>query len=156
MPTSSLIPVLSLVIAALAVFFGPLVTLRISRKQTELSRRIASKQIVAPMRQAWINDLRDKLAELLGSALYYAAAGTEYSTDKQYMRLETLQEQIILRINPHEPDHQNLIASIKQMVNAIERIDSPEFIKAHTRTTELAQKIFKTEWNRIKDDIEQP
>jgi hypothetical protein len=56
--TSVLIPVLSLIVAALAVFFGPLITLKISRKQFELSRRIADKQIIAPMRQAWIEKLR--------------------------------------------------------------------------------------------------
>jgi hypothetical protein len=62
---------MSLIIAALAVFVGPLVTLRIGRKQIELSRRIASKQVVAPMRQAWINTFREKLAELTGNAFHY-------------------------------------------------------------------------------------
>jgi uncharacterized protein YneF (UPF0154 family) len=66
-----LIPILSLAVAALAVFVGPFITLRISRRQFELSRRIADKQIVAPMRQAWINNLREKVAELSSSALHY-------------------------------------------------------------------------------------
>src|SRR5882724_1559000 len=67
----SVVKVISLIVAALAVFFGPLMTLRISRKQFELSRRIADRQIVAPTRQGWIERLREKIAELTSSALHY-------------------------------------------------------------------------------------
>src|ERR1700677_2396201 len=47
-----ILPVLSLVVAVLAIFFGPLITLRISKKQFEVSRQVANKQIMALMRQA--------------------------------------------------------------------------------------------------------
>jgi hypothetical protein len=36
------------------------------------------------------------------------------------------------------------------------RDDEGQFIEAWNSATALGQKIFKTEWNRIKDDIEKP
>jgi len=64
------IPILSLVVAALAVFVGPAISLRIAKRQIRASSALANnqlrsaldagnKQITAPMRQAWINSLRD-------------------------------------------------------------------------------------------------
>jgi hypothetical protein len=167
-----LIPILSLVIAALAVFFGPMITLRISRRQNELSRRIAdqqielsrriaSKQIVAPMRQMWINDLRNKVAELSSSALYYWNTGFDEQTDEKTRRIWQLEEEIKLLINPKEEDHQHLVDTIRQLLWAMEKGvgaegAADEFAAARHNTSVLSQKIFKTEWNRVKDDIEKP
>ncbi len=61
------IPVLSLIVAALAVFVGPLISWLVAKRQLASSLEVANKQIIAPMRQAWINDLRDLLAELTSS-----------------------------------------------------------------------------------------
>jgi hypothetical protein len=156
-PTQA-IPVLSLIIAAMAVFFGPFITLYIGRKQIELSRRIASKQIVAPMRQAWINELRGKLAELSSSALHYFNAGFEDRKDEEYKRLTQVEAEITLLINPAEKDHQELVKAIRIMMLALARglDDVDNFIEAHQTTKSLGQKIFKAEWNRVKDDIEKP
>src|ERR1035437_5167435 len=59
-----IVSVLSLVVAALAVFVGPIISLYIGRRQVASTLEVANKQITAPMRQAWINSLRDLLAEL--------------------------------------------------------------------------------------------
>jgi hypothetical protein len=147
-------------VAALAVFVGPFVTLKIGRQQTELSRRIASKQIVAPMRQAWINAFRDKLAELTGSAFHYVntrLTDTWNLKDEEQRRLTQLEHEIELFINPTEADHKELIATIRQMLRALEKGDRPDqFNSAREKATMLGQKIFKTEWDRIKNDIEKP
>jgi hypothetical protein len=65
-----IIPILSLITAILAVFVGPLISLRITKRQIASSLNAANKQIVAPMRQAWINSLRDMIAEISSSALH--------------------------------------------------------------------------------------
>ena len=168
---SPLIPILSLVIAALAVFFGPLITLRMNRKQLEqarriaddqieLSRRIASKQIIAPMRQAWINSLRDKVAELSGSALQHWNTGFDEATGEEQRRLWHLQEEIKLLINPAERDHEELVDAIDRMLSALQRgvelEAARDFATARQKTILLGQTIFKTEWDRIKGDIERP
>lgn len=64
------IPVLSLIVAALAVFVGPIISWRVAKRQIESSSAVANKQIIAPMRQAWINSLRDAMAELASRALH--------------------------------------------------------------------------------------
>src|SRR5215203_1822712 len=38
----------------------------------ETSRRLATQQMLGPMRQAWIDTLRQKVAELLSSTLHYS------------------------------------------------------------------------------------
>jgi len=101
-PSTVWLPIISLIIAALAVGVGPYITLRISRRQIELSRRIASKQIVAPMRQVWINELRNKVAELSSSALHCwnTGSGLDARTDAEVRRLGQLEQEIELMINP--------------------------------------------------------
>jgi len=67
-----LIPVLSLMVAALAVFFGPL-----------LSARVAKRAMLGPMRQKWINDLRELLSEISSRCLHYFQAGYEDRSDQE-------------------------------------------------------------------------
>jgi len=147
-----LIPVLSLLVAALAVFVGPLVSWAVARRQLQISQRIASRQLVGPMRQAWIHELRRALAELLSSALHYFVAGFEDRTDKEYRRLTELEQEVILMVNPNEKEHVALLGTIRQMVGALEtgRLED-QFISSHKQATELAQRILKTEWNRVRE-----
>jgi hypothetical protein len=76
------LPVLSLVIAALAVFFGPLISLRIAKRQIEASLAVTIRQTIAPMRQKWIDDLRERVAEY-GSVAgwFYKVAHTDDKKD---------------------------------------------------------------------------
>jgi len=147
------VTILSLVVAALAVFVGPLVSWAIARRQLEGSQRIASRQLVGPMRQAWIVELRRKLAELLSSALHYFVAGFEDRTDQEYRRLTELEQEVVLMVNSHEQDHEALIATVRKMVSALDggkELDK-QFIDAHHETVAIAQRILKAEWNRVKE-----
>ena len=45
------IPILSLIVAALAVFVGPFISWFVAKSQLASSLEIANKQIIAPMRQ---------------------------------------------------------------------------------------------------------
>jgi hypothetical protein len=160
---NQIVPILSLVIAGLAVFVGPFVTLRLGRKQIELSRRIASRQIVAPMRQAWINSFREKLAEFTGSASHYwnmrqVMVGTLQLTDDEQRKLCQLEDDIELFINPNETDHTELLEALGRVRYLLERGEDPtgQFNDDLRKAKSLGQKIFKTEWDRIKADIERP
>lgn len=82
--------VLSLIVAALAVFFGPFISLHVARRQVRSSLDVANRQITAPMRQAWINALRDLLSELCSSAHHYFVAGFDNREDGEYQRLTHL------------------------------------------------------------------
>ena len=81
---TSALPFLSLLVAALAVVVGPFISIRIAKNQNANNLRIANKQIIAPVRQAWINDLRILLADVAGKCAHYWASGYEDRTDAEY------------------------------------------------------------------------
>jgi hypothetical protein len=161
-----LIPILSLLVAAIAVFVGPSISLRIAKRQMQASSELANnqirstfealnKQITAPMRQAWINSLRDLLAELASSALHYYVAGFEERTDQEYQRLTFLQAKVQLMLNANEDDHQRLEGLINGMIAAIqyERGRADEFPAIHIEVVALSRIVLKREWNVVKGPI---
>lgn len=168
LPTDKDIPILSLLVAALAVFASPLVSWLISRRQVntslELTQRqiksslaVANKQIVAPMRQKWINDLRDLTAELTSDTLHYFKAGHDFEGYKNFQRLTFLESKIQLMLNPNEEDHQKLEWMIHEMMQALQSGDEKgreNFIATHPEVIKLSRLVFKREWNRVKDNIE--
>lgn len=150
-----IIPILSLITAILAVFVGPLISWRITKRQIASSLKAANKQIVAPMRQAWINSLRDMIAEISSSALHYYRAGFEDREDAEYKRLTELEERISLMLNFMEDDHKKLHDLIRKMLNALSRgkEGDGEFITTHPEVLALSRDILKREWNRVKEEI---
>lgn len=157
---------LSLVVAALAVFFGPLTSWRIAKAQIKASADLSAfqvlslletsnKQIVAPMRQAWINDLRNLLSELLSSAFHYYVAGYEDRTDQEYQRVTHLEHKVKLMLNPNEEDHQHLEELIATMIRSIERNPkfSDNFPDLHDDLVSLSRKVLKREWDRVKEPL---
>jgi hypothetical protein len=165
------IPILSLIIAALAVFFGPLISWRITKRQIESSvelatlqiessAEVANKQIIAPMRQAWINHLRELVAELTSATLHYFKAGHDFEGYKNFQRLTFLESMIQLMLNPNEEDHQKLEWMIHDMMRALEALQHGDekgretFIATHPEVIKLSRQVLKREWNRVKDKIE--
>jgi len=166
-PTDKTIPVLSLVVAALAVVISPLVSWLIARRQfrnsLELTQRqinsslaVANKQIIAPMRQKWINDLRDLVAELASDSLHYFRAGHDFEGYKNFQRLTFLESKIQLMLNPNEEDHQKLEWMIGEMLKALQAGEKgrDNFIATHPEVMKLSRQVFKREWNRVRDKIE--
>ncbi|MGB7590297.1 MAG: hypothetical protein WCD04_04905 [Terriglobia bacterium] len=149
------IPVLSLVVAMLAVFVGPIVAWLVVRRQVASSLAVANKQIVAPMRQAWINSLRDLLAKLTSNAMHYHIAGFEQRTDEEYRRVTLLEHKVAMMLNPLEDDHRRLEDLIQHMVSAVGRGREAEadFPNLHRAVMDLSRQIFKREWNRVRDEI---
>lgn len=149
------VPILSLVVAGLAVFVGPLVSWLLAQRQQALSMEIANKQIVAPMRQAWINNLRNLLAELTSSALHYYIAGSEGRTEEEYRRLTLLEHKIIMMLNFLEDDHKKLEEFVRRMISTLEAGKGSEnsFPQHHAEVMKLSRQIFKREWNVVKDKI---
>ena len=146
------ISILSLIVALLAVIVGPLVSSLITRRTLDSAERASVRQVIAPMRQAWINDLRSRLAELSATTLHYFLAGYEERTDAEYRRVAQVEQEIVLMLNPVEQDHKALEQTIRQLVSSLEAgkaVDAP-FIAAHERLTELGRTILKSEWNRVK------
>jgi hypothetical protein len=161
------IPILSLLVASLAVFVGPFVSwfiarrqvvssLEVANKQLASSLEVANKQILAPMRQAWINNLRDLLAELASSSLHYFVAGFEGRTETEYQRLALLEHKIAMMLNATEEDHKRLEELIRKMISSLEhgREGEADFPNVHRTVMDLSRQILKSEWNRIRDKIQ--
>lgn len=151
----NIIPVLSLIVAVLAVFVGPFISLHVAKRQVRSSLDVANRQITAPMRQAWINALRDLLSELCSSALHYFVAGFEERKDNEYLRLTLLETKIQLMLNVKEDDHIQLENLIREMVSSLERGKGSDaaFIDAHTNVVKLSRHVLKREWDRVKRPI---
>jgi hypothetical protein len=161
----NMIPVLSLVIAALAVFFGPLAQLCIARRQIRVTSRLAEqqmqnatavarRQIVAPIRQRWIDDLRGHVADLVSKAQTHWIYQTD--TETAHRNLLFAVNKIELMLNPHESDHQELKAELNRLIEVVlrrkEERTLADFTGSLTRTTSLAQAVFKREWERVKNE----
>jgi iron-sulfur cluster repair protein YtfE (RIC family) len=130
--------------------------LRIARRQVISSLEVANKQIVAPMRQAWINSLRDVLSELTSSALHYLVAGYEDRTDEEYQRLTLLEHKVGLMLNFKEEDHRKLEQLIRTMISSLETGKEAEkdFQEAYPEVLKLSREVLKREWDRVKEPIE--
>ena len=81
--SASVIPVLSLIVTALAVFFGPIISLKIAKQQIRTSLVASHWQVIAPMRQAWINNLREILSDLFSGVLLYYRSLLDKKTDPE-------------------------------------------------------------------------
>lgn len=153
---SSLISILSLCVAGLAVFVGPIISMSISNKQILSATQTSKKQIISPIRQAWINELRIIISELTARSTHYWASGFEERKDNEYYRITELEHKLRLYLNPKEKDHSELLEKVKIMTN---KIGADNFMKdklfweAHEAVMVISQQILKREWERVKNDI---
>lgn len=150
MNAQATIPVLSLLVAALAVFVGPTIAWLIARRQIRASAELASRQLLAPMRQHWIGTLRDLLAELASRALTYQLAGARERDEDEFAHLELLRHKLLLMLNPHEADHERLEQVLERLLFTLDVGDRDDFAAIHDELTALSRAILKTEWDRIK------
>jgi hypothetical protein len=126
-----------------------------------------SKQIranlVSANRQAWINALRDELAELfeLLTWQYLQRPGTftgeegyRYEAEKRG-RIRQLIIKIRLRLNPRETDSQALLDQLGALQSAAGRVQHGEtdFDDMLEAAVAMAQRILKQEWNRVKQGL---
>jgi hypothetical protein len=144
--------ILSLSVALLAVVASPLVSWIITRRTLESSERVAVRQVLAPMRQAWINTLRERFAELSAKTLHYLVSGYADRSDDEYARVRQLEQEITLMLNPLEEEHEAFQRELRRLVSSLAQGKDADdaFLDAHRLATELCRSILKTEWNRVK------
>lgn len=134
----------SLVVAALAVIVQPFTALIVAKN----SRQIAVRQIISPMRQAWIDRLRDRMAELLSEISEFCEKRDGGMSVK---RLLLLKWQIELMLNMTETEHQNLVSLLDDVIHLSHGQDGPgQFSAALDRTVAACRSILKIEWERVK------
>ena len=158
----SYISVGSLIIAGLALVVSPWITWYVAKYQTDSAQRMAAKQIISPMRQAWIDALRNRVAEIISEAHWFYVAGYNSDeaaqNDNRFMdtdkKLVFLRRQVELMLNPKEEDHQRL----NQLLDAVSSSglgskDQGHFSENVKQATAVCQEILKREWERVKHEV---
>ena len=154
MTMAETITIISAATALVAVLIGPLVSIWIAKRQSRVT-------VLSANRQAWINILRDLIAEYISiTSLIHAgdwSSRTETEFDQRMERLVLLRAKVRLMLNPKEDDHQRLEQLLSDLLltmggRATER-NKRDAQKAKTMVEELvplSQSIFKREWERVK------
>ena len=150
MEAKDIISIGALSVAFLALFIAPLVNARNSKRQ-----------VIAPMRQVWINALRDKVAEVVSIVSINRLHITPMESDSEerkleahkedqqrYERLMLLTSSVELHINATESDHQDLV---KQLISIVKGYHDNEDINKQLKVMiKLTQKILSDEWKVTK------
>ncbi|MFN5497622.1 MAG: hypothetical protein ACK5C3_13730 [bacterium] len=144
----------SSVTALVAVIVGPFVTVWVAKAQIKAS-------VVSANRQQWINRLRDEIAGFVHqvkhvpSALSAGAISVEQAI-AMHGELALREEVVKLLLNPNEPRHQDLVKLMSKASNTARKSinrrvgNAKEIDEATDRVVAEAQKILKSEWERVK------
>lgn len=148
--------IVSSLTALVAVIVGPLIQLRVAKRQ------IRSTTISAN-RQAWINTLRDNLATIrayCSDVRELRAAQTNDPAMTAKIQEEARQAKILLAkvelsLNATEEDHQELIRTVERLWNISgsvvpDNTKGEEWERAVKDLMTVAKRILKAEWNRVK------
>jgi hypothetical protein len=144
--------------AVAAAVIGPLVSLHLGRQQNKTARRQLSASVVSISRQAWIDKLRDAVAEFQSVLVNLGFRGgvvmeLGVDEDKQFERAVYLRSRVALLVNPLEGDHQRLVILLDKALSVAHAV-GPDRRRAMAETqaeiTSLAQIILKREWVRVK------
>jgi hypothetical protein len=139
--------------ALAAVIISPFVTNRTARMQIRAS-------LISANRQAWIDKLRDELAELFElltwqflqrPGTYTSEEGHKYEAEKR-SRIRLLRNKIQLRLNPLEEDSRILLDLLGRLeVSAANGSGgNSDFEQLMEAALIKSQAILKAEWLRVK------
>ena len=142
-------------IAALLAVLIAWKSLTIANRQMGAALKTADKQITAPMREGWINKLRDLVAELISLSQRYYAVDDSF-TNEDYQRLVFLEAKIKLMLNPQDPPHQKLEKAIREIVGIKykKEVDFELFARLRHQVENATRAILQREWNRVKEPIQ--
>ncbi len=140
--------------ALAAVIVAPFVSYFTARKQIRAN-------LVSANRQAWINALREELAEvfelltwqfLQRPGTYSGEEGHRYEAEKR-SRIRLLRNKIRLRLNPLETDSQALLELLSELEDSAARggqARESKFDEVMENAVARGQAVLKAEWTRVK------
>lgn len=136
--------------ALFAVVLGPLIALWAARRQSRVT-------VLSANRQAWINTLRDLIAECMAiSGFIHIADWSERKQvefDEKMERFALLVSKTRLMLNPNEQDHQRLLEMLAELMKSMRSLKERDPVKGAQLMRDfvpLAQTILKREWERVK------
>jgi hypothetical protein len=124
--------------------------------QSKMATRQIRATVVSANREAWINALREDVAEVISLvegyhrvqsivALVEQKAESDRARADYRRRAELALTRIRLRVNETEQDAKDLVGFLQTAVGAM-KLDGP--MREHI--TNAAQRILKAEWQRVK------
>jgi hypothetical protein len=146
--TANLIAILSTLVALVAVITGPIVTFK-----------VAKHQIISPIRQKWIDELRELMSEFLSECRkgIIVAEGTgilntESTNNDLFQKILYLEQKLNLMLNPNEEDHTKLLEAVIEISDCLQHgvVNFIEFGTKVSVANDISQKILKNEWRRVK------
>ena len=147
--TSENVAFMSMLVSLVAVVIGPFVTFEVARRQ-----------IISPIRQKWIDDLRELMSEFLSECERAIVIGeglgllnTENSDEALFKKLLYLERKLALMLNPREEDHVELVRLVRSITEEVQH-GVGDFLQFGLRvadTSSLCQRILKAEWVRVKN-----
>jgi hypothetical protein len=121
----------------------------IGARAAMMSAESAGRHTIASFRQNWIEAVRDTLSEY-HSILMSTPDGHAISPEDE-RRLAALRTKLQLLLNPNESASSDLLHLIDEM----RRSDNATRRAKDAELSRLAQRILKTEWIRIKDELKE-
>lgn len=110
-------------------------------KERALERELAIKLKLADFRQAWINDLRADIAELIAVNL-----GSGKLDNNHILSANIAIAKIQMRLNPEE----NLSEELRKAINSLNEVEG----KTPDNVAKTGQKLLKQEWATLKNELE--
>ena len=111
---------------------------------------------VTTSRLKWIDSLRDKVAEFIAVTTGLSdtkSSDGEKSADSLLLQRDTLLHQIVLHLNPHDPEDQKikvLVDHVKQVT--VPGIPATELTDSLVHLRDATADYLKKEWNRVKNE----
>ena len=150
----SLTAITAILTALAAVIIAPFVHYLTTKLQIRAN-------LVSANRQAWIDKLRDEVAELLELLTWQSLQrpgtlsgeeGYKYEAEKR-SRIRFIMNKVRLRLNPLEADSQAFVELLNQLWQAAKagsRGEESNFEELMQKAVAQCQSILKTEWTRVK------
>jgi hypothetical protein len=107
-----------------------------------------------PMRQAWINKLRERIATFRSMSIDFAYPSShEHFVTFNLQKLLEVYEEIKLLLNIEEPDHKALGRAIETTLHALtdkKTVNFEQLTASGVELTAIAQKVLTQEWEVTK------
>jgi hypothetical protein len=121
------------------------------------NRRAAFVNTVTASRLKWIDSLRDKVASFIAVTVRIADSEKTQNGNQDLNALlrdrDTLNHQIILHLNPNDPEDQAIQGEVESIVALTKIGEYSDQLKEHLAALRTAtQKYLKKEWNRVKSE----
>lgn len=117
------------------------------------NKRTLFVNTVTTSRLKWIDSLRDEVSEFIAVTARLSSRvppSDEESPETLSLQRDTLLHQIVLHLNPHDPEDQKIRILVDRVRELTDRGASNELADGLVRLRDATGDYLKKEWNRVK------